>query len=838
MTLALASLAAPVAAVADSLPAAAAENSDLWFVELSSAPTADGTSLTTTKAEKAAFRSEAKKAGLKYSERYAFDTLWNGLSIKLNGSSAAVLSHLASVKAVYPVARLSLPPTGQVAEPDLLTAKAMTGADIAQNELGLSGAGVKVAVMDTGIDYDNPDLGGCFGPSCRVFTGYDFVGDAFTGSGSPMVPDSDPDDCGGHGTHVAGIVGANGVVRGVAPAVRFGAYRVFGCAGSTTADIMIAAMERVLADKMQVLNMSIGSSFQWPQYPTATAANRLVNKGVVVVASIGNSGASGLYAAGAPGVGDKVIGVASFDNTHEAWPYFTVGDDDHKIVYSEATGAPAAPTSGSAPMARTGTPASTADACSPLAADSLAGEVALIRRGGCAFYAKAHNAQDAGAVAVVIYNNAPGPTFANVTGVPAVTIPVVGISDGDGVLIDGRLAEAPVTMTWTDDVESIPTGTGNRISWFSSYGLSPDLALKPDLGAPGGFIYSTLPLERGGHGSLNGTSMASPHVAGAAALLLQAKPGTNAGSVRSIFQNSAEPKAWWGNPALGLHDNVHRQGAGMLDIPGAIGATTQIEPAKLSLGESQGGPATRTLTIRNQSATAKTYDLSHAPALATGTNTFTVSFLSAPAAVGFSSAGVPTASLTVPAGGAATVDVTITAPASLADRSLYGGYAVLRNAAAAGEVHRIPYAGFKGDYQSIQALAPGPYGFPWLARLDGGGLSRVPPASATYSMVGALGIPYVIVHLDHQVRRLRAEVLDTTTGKSWHRAFDYEYLGRNSASDGYFSLSWAGVTTSGKRTYTVPDGQYVLKLTAVKALGIEPADVETWTSPAFTIDRP
>ncbi len=153
----------------------------------------------------------------------------------------------------------------------------MTGADYAQNTLGFTGKGVKVAVMDTGIDYHHPDLGGCFGAGCRVAFGYDLVGDAFNAdSSSPTfnpvpTPDNDPDDCAGHGTHVAGIVGANGVVKGVAPDVTFGAYRVFGCNGSTTADVMIAAMELALADGMQVLNMSIGASFQWPQYPTAVS---------------------------------------------------------------------------------------------------------------------------------------------------------------------------------------------------------------------------------------------------------------------------------------------------------------------------------------------------------------------------------------------------------------------------------------------------------------------------------------------------------------------------------------------------------------------------------------
>ena len=136
--------------------------------------------------------------------------------------------------------------------------------------------GVSLAVMDTGIDYDHPDLGGCFGPGCRVETGYDFVGDDYDAETNPFTePDEDPDDCQGHGTHVAGIVGADGTVTGVAPGVTFGAYRVFGCDGSTDADIMIAAMEMALADGMDILNMSIGSSFAWPQYPTAAASDRL-----------------------------------------------------------------------------------------------------------------------------------------------------------------------------------------------------------------------------------------------------------------------------------------------------------------------------------------------------------------------------------------------------------------------------------------------------------------------------------------------------------------------------------------------------------------------------------
>ena len=324
--------------------AAVDETPSLWLVELNNAPAADGTSAARLADEKKAFRRSAENAGVRYNERYSFGTLWNGVSVSVNKRDITKLARLAGVKAIYPVVTFSPPERSTNPGVELITALQQTGADIAQNTLGLTGAGVKVAVMDTGIDYDHPDLGGCFGAGCRVFTGWDFVGDDFNADDtSPTynpiaTPDPIPDDCNGHGTHVAGIVGANGAIRGVAPGVTFGAYRVFGCNGSTTSDIMIAAMERAFNDGMDVLNMSIGAAFQWPQYPTAVAASRLVNKGMIVVASIGNSGASGLYSASAPGVGKNVIGVASFDNTHVLLPAFTVTPDGHEDRLHERDG--------------------------------------------------------------------------------------------------------------------------------------------------------------------------------------------------------------------------------------------------------------------------------------------------------------------------------------------------------------------------------------------------------------------------------------------------------------------------------------------------------------------
>jgi minor extracellular serine protease Vpr len=801
------------------------ETSSFWFVELFSPPAAEGTNMATLTAEKNAFRTNAKKAGLVYTERYTYDTLFNGFSVSIEGSELGKLARIPGVKNIYPVQIIDLPEPQQGPAPELFTSLAMIGADIAQSELGYTGEGIKVAVMDTGIDYDHPDLGGCFGEGCRVAYGYDLVGDDYNAdpdspSYDPVpVPDPDPDDPRGHGTHVAGIIGANGGVVGVAPAVTFGAYRVFGLEGSTSEDIMIAAMEMALADGMDILNMSIGSPFEWPQSPTAMASTRLVNKGMVVVASIGNNGAYGLYSAGAPGVGEKVIGVASFDNTDTYLPYFTVGDQNIGYIAMEYAGP--TPTSGTYEIVYVG------EACDPLAVN-LTGKVALISRGSCSFYNKALNAINAGAVAVVIHNNVPG-LFNGTLGEPIDGVtPVVGISQADGLFIQSQAA--PIMMTWTDQLALFPSPTGGLISSFSSYGLSPDLAVKPDIGAPGGNIYSTYPLELGGYATLGGTSQAAPHVAGAAALLLEAKPNTPSQAVRSILQNSADPAFWSLAPGYLLLDHVHRQGAGMLDIDDAILSTTKIEPGKISAGEGEAGPFPQVLTIENNADTAVTYDLSYVNAISTG-GVIAPDFWMSDAGVIFSADSV-----TVPADGTAVVTAIII-PASGPEYGQYGGYIVF-TPQDGGQVYRVPFAGFVGDYQGIEVLAPTPYDFPALGWTPDGTSFGFAAPGQIFSMTG-FDIPYFLVHFDHQPRTFRVDIY-AENGKAWHRAYNLEYQPRNSTPTSFYAFPFDGTTFAGKKTYTVPDGTYYAVISVLKANGDDdnPAHWETWTSPLFEIDSP
>lgn len=804
------------------------ELTENWFVELNSPPLADGGSMAAVARDKANFRTEARAAGLQFQERFAFDTLWNGISVSISPSQVGKLSMLPGVKAIYPVGMVSLPPEIEVS-PELATALAMTGADVVQSELGLSGEGIRVAIIDTGIDYNHPDLGdSCFGPGCRVETGFDFVGDDFNAAdpaNNIPMPDPDPMDCNGHGTHVSGIVGADAAspegVTGVAPGVTFGAYKVFGCVGSTFFDIVIAAMEMALEDNMDIINMSLGSAFQWPQHPAGQASDRLVKQGVVVVASIGNSGANGVYSSSVPGVAKDVIGVASFDNTHVQLQVFDI--EGQQIGYIPMSGSPPPPTSGTEEIVFIGR------ACNedlPLL-DDPSGKVALAERGVCTFREKALNAIAAGATAVVIHNNVAG-HFAGTVGAPPLDVPVVGISQADGLFIRGLTP--PVFMTWTDERGTFPNPTGGLISSFSSYGLAPDLSLKPDIGAPGGSIFSTFPLALGGYATLSGTSMSSPHVAGGAALLLEAFPDTSAGDVRDILLNSGEPALWWGNPALGFLDNVHRQGAGMMRIDNAILTTTSATPGKLSLGASDGGQLTGNIQIRNTSSSPVSYSLSHAPALSTGLSTFSPSFFT-----GFASLDFSRSEFTVQAGAAASVRVRVTPNPALPDRSQYGGYIVITG--DNGDVVRVPYAGFKGDYQSILVLNPAAseFGNPILRPT----LTFGPSVPVTFNP-DAGEVAWILVHLDHQVNRLLMEVFDAHTGRAWHRAFDLQFVARNSTATAFFAFAWDGTTMSGQRLHEVPSGDYVIRLTAVKALGSgqNPAHTETWTSPVITIERP
>jgi subtilisin family serine protease len=788
------------------------EGGELVFVELTGSPLTEGGAIGALDAEHAAFRRESSRAQLRTRERFRYRSLFNGFSLEIPSSEIAALAELPGVRAVWPVEEVPLP--------QLATSLDMVNAIEAYEELGYDGSGVLVAVIDTGIDYTHPDLGGGWGK--RVVDGWDFVGDDFD-AGDPArrtpVPDPDPMDPNGHGTHVAGIIGASGRLRGVAPGVSFLALKVFGRTGPTTTDVILAALEMAHDKGADIVNMSLGAAFQWPQHPTAVAADRLVRRGIVVVASQGNNGPQGLFAGGSPSLGSQVLAVASFDNTHAMHPVFRLPDGT-PVGYSPMTFSPLIPTSGLSPeVVHVGLGNTAVD----YAGRDVTGRVALIRRGGATFAHKEMMARTRGAAYAIIYNNVPG-MFRGTLASPGDWLPTISISQADGDRIKSLLAGGPVRLTWTPEELPFPVPTGGLISDFSSWGPAPDLTLKPDLGAPGGFIYSTWPVALGGYMSASGTSMSAPHVAGAAALLLEANPRLRPQAVREALLNTASPRLF--RLDLPFLLPIHRQGAGMLDVLAALTAGAEVEPAKVSLGE-VAGPVTFTLELENEREHPVTYTLTHVPALATSHH------IPAPAlATVAATAAFPT-SVTLAPDGETSVTVTITPPA-VAGEWLFGGYIRL-TPDNGGPVLSVPYIGFLGDYQARPALGTGaPHHFPWLARLDGAVYRR--ETSLTINP-GAGERAFILYNLARQARELRVEVFDATSGRNWGRVLDLDYVGRNSTADAFFVFEWNG---TGRHARPVPAGTYVLVLSALRPLGDDdnPAHWDTWTSGPITVVRP
>jgi subtilisin family serine protease len=874
-----------------------------FFVQLAGQPSALGGSKAAAKAARDAFYNNAAAQGVNVTERRSFDTLWNGVAVNVPAADVAGLASVPGVLSIYPVNTISLasplpaenspsdgavPITGHSSSIDLAHSTTMIGANLA-NASGATGAGVKVAIVDSGVDYTHPDLGGCFGPTCKVVGGWDFVGDTYDSNPADSTyqpiphPGPDPAPCdankadliaqrpgagsssAAHGTHVAGIVAAKAAsatgVTGVAPDAKILAYRVFGCNGSTGDDIIIAALERAYTDGARVLNMSLGDAFNnFADSPDAMASSALVANGVVVVASAGNSGANGLYSTGAPSVGTGVISVASVQNSAFPARSFDAvsGSTTRHVAYLGLAAVAAAPTSGSAgPIVYVGRGC---NVDTPLA--DAAGKVALILRGTCTFNEKYMKAVNAGAAAVVIMNDGATPDRVGIVaggGVSDLGKPGVTISYTDGIALRG-LAPAP-TLTWTANTVEAADPAGGQISSFSSWGLASDLALKPDLAAPGGNIRSTWPLvQDGGYNIISGTSMAAPHVTGSAADYLQKNPTATPAQVAAALQNTSTAVV---NSAFGRRDGTAHQGAGLININKAINAPTSVLPSKISLGDGHGGTAT--LTLSNTSSSAITYTAGSGSALVQepylsdgvtlGHTPYTFGQFFAGNSLTFT--GLTSGRVTVPAGGTATVGVTIAEP-GWDDTTLYGGY-VLFTPVGGGQQLSVPYGGFVGDYQAIDPIQSGGCSLPTLAHL-GSATDKItcdtgkdPLTGFTAARTGGAWSkqdPVALLwHFDHQVQQLTVTLVDAATGQpvtqGGRNAVLYQVSGvaRNSTETSFGGFIWDGrvaFTDSGSgkvHSKATPAGSYKLVMTATKVKSLTDTranQTQTWTSPAFT----
>ncbi len=829
--------------------------SDRYFVQLSGPATLNGGSAAALTSAQSKLQAAVKAAGIPMSVRRSYRSAFNGFSVTLKDADVARLAAVSGVSAIFPVVAVSIPVTTS-AKPTDADANDLIGASVAQSELGYTGKGIKVGVIDSGIDYNHPDLGGKgvhnpknF-PTKRVAYGYDFVGDAYDpDSGVAASPDPYPDDCLGHGTHVAGIVGAKGKVTGVAPDVIFGDYRVFGCAGTGDTDVILAALERAGADHMDIVNLSLGESFMsWPDYPDAQAASALAKHGTIVVAAAGNDGESGTFTAGAPSVGASVLSVASTENSNvTAWAV-RVGGVLHG--YTPADGSATIPRSGSLTLVSAGADdPNPSDATSPvLGCTSLppapaAGTAIVIERGVCNFSVKAANAQSAGYAAVVLYDRTSG--FLSVSVGAGVTVPVIMLQRTDGLALQALLASGPQTLTWTSQTVTTPNPSSGLTSSFSSAGLAADLSLKPDLSAPGGGIWSTYPLSKGGYNSARGTSEASPMVAGSVALLLQAQPSLKGDSqaVRGLLQNTANLQDWSLLPGNGFLEPVVRQGAGLVQIDKAILTLQSVLPSELSLGDVNSSAHRNVLTFANRSAKPVKYRLSSITSIGTlGTSDPRFDLLDAVVSM--------PATLTVPARGTASVNVTITEPSGAATGYIYGGW--IEASTRSGTSLRVPYAGMAGSYQQIRVLTNAADGtsLPALGVYSASDDAVVPvypgPGKQHYTMAGN-DLAYVVFHLEYPASDVRLDVYrakangNGAKGALVGTVVDIGEAGRDGAAQ---AIGWDGSYLAGpsSRPYTarVGAGSYVLELKVLKPLGNPnlASNWEVFDTPVFSIDAP
>ncbi|MDQ0232126.1 S8 family serine peptidase [Metabacillus malikii] len=431
----------------------------------------------------------------------------------------------------------------------------------------LTGKGVKVAVIDTGIDYNHPDL------SRSYHGGYDLVDN-----------DDDPMETGGgdtvHGTHVAGIIAANGKLRGVAPEAEIIAYRALGPSGMGTSEQVIAAIDKAIEAKVDIINLSLGNTINGPDWPTSIALNRAVEAGIVAVTSSGNSGPN-VWTVGSPGTSAKAISVGASSPPLEM-PYLDIPGLDELVPMNTLQGAAAWNLKGLNQVTFKNIGEETDFK------KSVKNQIVLVDRGKISFTEKVVNAKKAGAKAVIIANNVTG----NFSGALEIEldIPVVSISKQAGERLKANLAKNPKIRTVYKKEEDV-------LAPFSSRGpVTNTWEIKPDLVAPGVAITSTAP---NGYLALHGTSMAAPHVAGACALIKQAHPDWNPQQIKAALMNTTKQLRNKNQQPL----KPTEQGTGRLDIKAAINAEVLIYPGSLTFGQykttSQRTKKTEKVTLEN-----------------------------------------------------------------------------------------------------------------------------------------------------------------------------------------------------------------------------------------------
>ncbi|WP_460792327.1 S8 family serine peptidase [Nocardioides maradonensis] len=597
-----------------------------------------------------------------------------GVAVVTDVSNFDALRGLRGVRAVYPIAPKTA--SNSYAVP-------LQGAPQAWTAYGDLGAGSTVAIIDTGVDYTHADLGGegtvaAFKaaqadqgrddvdfPGTKVIGGYDFAGDGYNADPNSATynpvpsPDAYPLDCNGHGSHVAGTVAGYGenadgstytgsydnstpfasmkIGPGMAPKAKLYAFRVFGCDGST--DLVGDAIDRALdpnddgdiSDHVDVANLSLGSDFGSPQDGDSVAVEGATRAGVEMVVASGN--ANDLYdVGGSPGDAPSALTVAAstdsyaqLDALNLTAPTTDSYGAERSIAYDWADDPDL---SGS--VARVTDP-SNLDGCSTLNASDAAavsGKIAFVewtddsgnRRCGSA--ARAAKLAAAGATGFIFADDSE--TFsAGITGSAAIPGVLVTKSGGDAIR-SALEADTPVTVgstTASGFRQVIPNGArDDMVTGFSSRGIGDAGNVKPDVTAVGESVYSVGSGTGSDGANDSGTSMATPMVAGAAALVRSAHPDWSPEQVKADLMNTAGQDLYTGTGHTGDKYGPQRVGSGRLDVKAALDNGVLAYNAEdhgsvsASFGPvetSQPMTLTKTVKVQNTTTSTTTYDVTY-----------------------------------------------------------------------------------------------------------------------------------------------------------------------------------------------------------------------------------
>lgn len=548
------------------------------------------------RAERGNVFSHLRRNGIDVSPKHQFELAINGFALTIPANQLPLLASVPGVTGIYqdhPMEREDLSESVVTnIQPELATSVPAVQAP-ALWAAGLRGEGVLVAIIDDGVEYTHPDLGGCIrGAGCKVADGYDFVDldddprNGFTTANGVTTRDY-------HGTHVAATAAG---LKGVAPDARILAVRVLGTNStgkpSNLSNVM-AGIEYALRQGAQVANMSIGLQNAWGPSTNLWSAmtGNAMRSGMVWVNSNGNDGPT-TYRAGMYAASPDVIAVGNADARPFDYPRTRVVATGESLVGGAySTLFPASLIGVSLQVVDVGfgnTPAY-------YAGKDVAGKIVIAQRGGpatedAAFTNKADQAKAHGAAGIIIYNDAARAVDFTTA---ALSLPSFTMSYANGL----KVIASPVIV-----VENFSPGT--QMASGSSRGPTPDLLIKPDVSAPGTGIVAAVPFDFSatGYAALNGTSMAAPHVAGAAALLRQAHPEWTTQQIKLALMNTS------GNLSdlFGASYGPIEQGAGMINVARALTPNVILSPGSITFGQlrpASGYSATRTINVASNGST-------------------------------------------------------------------------------------------------------------------------------------------------------------------------------------------------------------------------------------------